>query len=120
VQRLQIANRTLARAQHLVERLQTLYPGRDVAVGPADASRCDLVVNATALGMYAGDPLPLDVATITPATVVAEVVMAPALTPLLQAAGNCGADIHAGRHMLLGQIDPFIDFLLGSTSAPSE
>jgi len=119
VHRLRIVNRTLARAQHLVERLQTLFPGQDVAVGSADASGYELVINATALGMHAGDPLPLDVATIAPATVVAEVVMLPALTPLLQAARDRGADIHAGRHMLLGQIDPFIDFILGSVGTSS-
>jgi len=116
VQRLVIANRTLARAQRLVERLQALYPGRDVAVGQADANGCDLVINATALGMHVGDPLPLDVETIAPATVVAEVVMVPAVTPLLHAARNRGADIHEGIHMLTGQIDPFIDFVLGSGS----
>jgi len=119
VQRLCIANRTLARAQRLVERLQTFYPDGDIAVGPADASGYDLVVNATALGLHASDPLPLDVETIAPGTVVAEVVMLPAITPLLQAASERGADIHAGRHMLLGQIDPFIDFVLGSANTSS-
>jgi len=117
VARLTIANRTVARAQRLVERLQALHPGRDVAVGPANATGCDLVVNATALGMQADNPLPLDVTTLAPGTVVAEVVMVPTMTPLLQAAQQRGIETHAGVHMLTGQIDPFIDFVLGSGGA---
>lgn len=119
VSRLIIANRTIERAQRLVERLRGLHPGRDVAIGPADATGFGLVVNATALGMHEGDPLPLDLATIAPGTVVAEVVMAPPVTPLLRAAGARGAVIHEGVHMLTGQIDPFIDFILGAGTTAS-
>ncbi|ODT76163.1 MAG: shikimate dehydrogenase [Pelagibacterium sp. SCN 64-44] len=119
VSRLVIANRTLGRAQILVERLQALYPGRDIAVGPADATGFDLVVNATALGMHEGDPLPLDPVTIAPGAVVAEVIMAPPVTSLLEAARQRGAVIHAGVHMLTGQIDPFIDFILGAGTTAS-
>ena len=114
VSRLVIANRTLERAQRLVERLQSLHPGRDIAIGPADATGFELVVNGTALGMHEGDSLPLDPSTIAPGIVVAEVVMAPPVTPLLHAAQARGAVIHEGVHMLTGQIDPFIDFILGA------
>jgi len=119
VSRLVIANRTIERAQFLAERLRALYPGHEIGVGAADATGFDLVVNATALGMHEDDPLPLDPATIMPGAVVAEVVMAPPVTPLLHAARARGAIIHEGVHMLTGQIDPFIDFILGAgTTAP--
>lgn len=119
IERLVIANRTVERAQRLVERLRTLYPARPIDVGPPDAAGFGLVVNGTALGMHADDPLPLDAETIAPGTIVAEVVMAPPVTPLLEAARQRGADIHEGAHMLIGQIDPFIDFVLGSDAAAS-
>ncbi|ODT81758.1 MAG: shikimate dehydrogenase [Pelagibacterium sp. SCN 64-44] len=119
VSRLVIANRTLGRAQSLVARLEALYPGRDIAVGPADATGFDLIVNATALGMHEGDALPLDPMSIAPGAVVAEVVMAPPVTPLLEAARQRGAVIHEGVHMLTGQIDPFIDFILGAGTTAS-
>lgn len=112
VSRLVIANRTPERAERLVERLRAIHPQGVVDAGPADGRGFDLVVNGTALGMHAGDPLPLDIETIAPGTVVAEVVMAPPVTPLLDAARQRGAVIHEGVHMLLGQIDPFIDFVL--------
>lgn len=119
VTRLVIANRTVERAQRLSERLQALYPGREIAVGAADATGFELVVNGTALGMHDGDLLPLDPGTIAPGAVVAEVVMAPAMTPLLHAARERGAITHEGSHMLAGQIDAFIDFILGTGTTAS-
>ena len=108
-----IANRTPERAQRLVERLLERHPGRVVRTGMTDATGFDLVVNGTALGMKPGDALPVDPQTIAAGTVVAEVVMAPPVTPLLEAARQRGAIIHEGVHMLTGQIDTFIDFVLG-------
>jgi len=117
VMRLAIANRSQDRAQRLVERLTAQYPDRAITVGAADAHGFDLVVNATSLGMQTGDPLPLDITTLASGTLVADVVMAPAMTPLLQAARQHGATIHPGIHMLTGQIDAFIDFVLGGDTA---
>lgn len=115
VAQLTIANRTEKRARLLVEKLEQLYPTIPIAVGAADGSGFDLIVNGTALGMHVGDPLPLEAATIGPEAVVAEVVMAPAVTPLLEASRRRGATIHEGIHMLTGQIDPFIDFVVRQT-----
>ncbi|MDB5612736.1 MAG: Shikimate/quinate 5-dehydrogenase [Devosia sp.] len=114
---LSIANRTPERAQRLVDRLLERYPGHAVRVGPADASGFDLIINGTALGMNPSDALPVAPRTIAAGSVVAEVVMAPAMTPLLDAASERGAFIHEGVHMLTGQIDPFIDFVLGDRAA---
>lgn len=112
VAELAIANRSRAKAERLVARLRQLHPGRTVAVGEADATGFALVVNATSVGL-AGDPgIPVDPATIAPGAIVAEVIMQPAMTPLLVAASARGARIHLGEHMLAAQIDLFIDFLL--------
>jgi shikimate dehydrogenase len=119
VARLVVFNRTPERAERLVERLRALYPGRDISTGAADATGFDLVVNGTALGMKPSDALPLDAETIAPATVVAEVIMAPPVTELLHAAAARGAIIHEGRHMLTGQIDPLIDFVLAGRTGSS-
>lgn len=117
VSRLVIANRTPERAQRLVERLIELYPGRAIVTGQPDANGFDLVVNGTALGMKPTDALPLDPVTIAAGTIVAEVIMAPPVTRLLEEARARGAVVHEGRHMLTGQIDPFIDFVLGERAA---
>lgn len=119
VSELVITNRTWDRAQRLVERLLARHPGRAIAAGAADARDFDLVVNGTALGMKPDDALPIDPQTIAAGTVVAEVVMAPPVTRLLEMAVQRGAVIHEGVHMLTGQIDPFIDFVLGDRAIES-
>jgi shikimate dehydrogenase len=115
--RLHVANRTRARAEAMLERLRTLARDRglavELAVTEADPSGLDLAINATTLGMHEGDALPIPPETIAPAMTVAEVVMAPEITPLLEAARARGARVVPGRAMLTGQIDPFIDFVLG-------
>lgn len=119
--RLRIHNRTRARAEAMVARLHALAHANgarvtlDIADTP-DPAGLDIVINATALGMHAGDALPVDPAQITPAMTVAEVVMVPRITPLLAAAAGRGATTVPGEAMILDQIDPFIDFVTGRRS----
>jgi shikimate dehydrogenase len=68
----------------LAERLRTHYPAIEVRTGSNDPAGFDLVVNATPLGMNAGDPLPLDVSRLEPSTFVGEVVMRTEMTAFLQ------------------------------------
>lgn len=115
-----IANRNAERAEALAARLRSLYPRSLIGTGAADAKGFDLVVNATSVGLD-GDPAsPLDIATIEPGSVVADIVMKPAMTPLLLGAQARGARIHLGEHMLAAQIDLFIDFLLGEAVPAQE
>lgn len=108
-----IANRSVERAQKLVQLLFALFPLKQIAAGPADGTGFDLVVNATSVGLD-GDPrIPLDVSTLTADQCVADIIMKPVLTPLLAGAQARGATIHYGEPMLLEQVDLFIDFLLG-------
>lgn len=108
-----ISNRSAVKAEALASQLRSLVPGRQVAAGPADGRGFDVVINATALGLKAGDPLPLPVETLAPGTLVAEVVMNPDLTALLEAAQARGCQIHKGVHMLTGQVQLLADFLFG-------
>ncbi|NWJ25268.1 shikimate dehydrogenase [Rhizobium sp. RM] len=116
IRELVISNRTESRANALVERLTPLYPAIPISVGKADGTGFDLVVNGTALGMHDNDPLPIDPATLERGTIVAEVIMSPPVTRLLQEARLRGATVHEGVHMLTGQIDPFIDFVVRNAS----
>lgn len=107
-----IANRGIERAAALVDKLHTLFPGMAISSGAADARGFDLVVNATSVGL-SGDPnIPLDPASIEPRTLVADIVMQPAMTPLLRAAEARSAPVHLGENMLAAQVDLFIRFLL--------
>lgn len=112
-----IANRDPARAEALADKLRVVFPGVAIAAGAADARGFDLVVNATSVGL-SGDPnMPIDPASIGPSMVVADIIMKPAMTPLLHAAAARGARVHLGAHMLAAQIDLFLRFLLPGLAA---
>lgn len=106
-----IANRTADKAAQLVERVARAYPALAVAVGDADASGHDLVVNATSLGLRADDPLPLDASHLKATQTVAEIVMEPAETPLLRAARERGCRVQYGAPMLECQVELMLAFM---------
>ena len=74
---------------------------------PGDATHCDLVVNATPVGMadVAGGPdgWPLDPALLGPGQVVVDLVYHPSVTPWLAAAAGRGAATSNGLGMLVHQ-----------------
>ena len=74
------------------------------AVGGPEAVRdADVVVNATPLGMNAGDPLPVDPSLLRDGQTVIDLIYRPERTPLLDAAAQTGATTLNGVGMLLFQ-----------------
>jgi shikimate dehydrogenase len=69
--------------------------------------------------MQPGDPLPVDVTRLAASTFVGEVVMKNEITPLLQAARDCGCRIQIGTDMLFEMIPAYLEFF-GFGSATSE
>jgi shikimate dehydrogenase len=99
-----------AHAEALAAQLRSHFPRIAIDAGPAALAGFALIVNATPLGMEPGDPLPIDVAQITPAMVVAEIVMKREITPMLEAARARGCRIVLGREMLQEQMSLYLDF----------
>ncbi len=99
------------RAAALVDLVSDLRPGQ-VSAGPADPSDCDLVCNATPLGMEEGDPLPVDPALLASTMFVGDVIAGHGLTPLLEAAQSAGCRTANGGHMVEAAQDVMADFLL--------
>lgn len=97
-------------ADALAERLQSHFPATEVRTGSRDPAGFELVVNATPLGMNAGDPLPLDVTRLDARTFVGEVVMKVETTPLLQAARARGCRVQVGTDMLFEMIPAYLEF----------
>jgi shikimate dehydrogenase len=104
----------------LAARLGEHYPGVAVEMRSSDPAGYDLVVNATPLGMKAGDPLPLDVTRLSPSTFVGEVVMKQEITPLLQAAKDRGCRYQVGTDMLFEMIPAYLEFFGFGTATPDE
>lgn len=99
-----------AAAEDLVARLSEHYPETAILTGSNDPAGWDIVVNATPLGMKPGDPMPLDVDRIHPASFVGEVVMKQAETPFLAAARRRGCLTQIGADMLFEQIPAYLEF----------
>lgn len=108
---LTITNRTAARAVHLVDRVRGAFPGAAVRHGVSANERYDLAINATSLGMRPGDDLPIPQEIVARSALVAECVLAPEITPLLDAARAAGRAIHTGLPMLEAQIELLLRFM---------
>jgi len=104
----------------LADRLREHYPDLKIVVGSNDPAGWDVVVNATPLGMKDGDPLPMDVARIAPATFVGEVVMKNEVTAFLAAAQARGCETQVGVDMLFEQIPAYLEFFGFRTALPDE
>jgi shikimate dehydrogenase len=103
VARLTLWDSDAARARALAERLRA-SSAVEIEIGrPGEDT--DIAINATPLGMDAKDSLPFDVAALRTDALVAEAVMKPPVTRLLQEARIHGCCIHEGRHMLDHQVD---------------
>jgi shikimate dehydrogenase len=101
-----------SRVTQLVELLSELDRGR-VTAGPPDPKGCDIVCNATSMGMAAGDPLPVAANLLAPSMFVADVIAGHGETPLLQAARAAGCKTANGVQMVEAAQEMMVDFMLG-------
>jgi shikimate dehydrogenase len=107
-----------ANCDALAERIRENYPHVRVSTGSNDPDGFDLVVNATPLGMKAGDPLPVDVNRLCAKAFVGEVVMAQEVTAFLAAAQARGCRTQVGRDMLFEQIPAYLEYFNLPTTTP--
>ncbi|MGE0312802.1 MAG: shikimate dehydrogenase [Lautropia sp.] len=110
VARLSLFDAMPGSANALAARLKKHHASLEVAAGTNDPAGYDIVVNATPLGMKDGDPLPFDIARVAPAAFVGEVVLKPAMTPLLLAAQARGCRFQVGTDMLFEQIPAYLEY----------
>ncbi|WP_186190292.1 shikimate dehydrogenase family protein [Burkholderia gladioli] len=94
------------RARRLRELLARHHPGTEIEPHFDTLAPFELVANASPAGMEGYAPLPLEaitLATLRPATLVADVVTAPEVTPFLELARRAGCPIQTGAEMALAQ-----------------
>ena len=104
-----LVNRTVAKATALADRIRWSSPGCLVqAVDLADTpgvnaalGGMDCLIQATSLGLHAGDPLPVAAELLPPGLAVMDMIYG--RTPFLQAAAERGCRTADGRGMLLHQ-----------------
>ena len=116
---LAVANRSAARAQALVDRLQPLVGPAATVVASADPAGFDLVVNCTSQGLKPDDALPFDPARLSAGAVVVDILMSRQPTPLLRACRERGLRAEAGFEMLVQQVPEYLRFFGFETLAQS-
>jgi shikimate dehydrogenase len=97
------------RAGALVDRLRADGRPARIAATP-DPAGFPIAINATPLGMKPDDPLPFDVTRVDPGALVAEVIMKPRETRLIELARGQGNPVVLGERMLDYQAPSVLDF----------
>lgn len=100
-----------ARLAALITLVADRGPGR-VAGGPPDPKGCDMLCNASPLGMAHGDPLPVAAELLAPPLFVGDVIAGHGETPFLSAARTAGCKIANGDQMVEAVQERMLDFFL--------
>jgi shikimate dehydrogenase len=112
VARLALRDVDAGRSAAVAARLRSAWPALDIAAATSsDPAGFDLVVNATPLGLNAGDPLPFDPARLDAGAVVVDILMKRQSTPLLRACHARGVSAHPGFEMMIQQAPEYLAFL---------
>ncbi len=98
------------RAQQLAASLQPACQAQLGAAPDNDPAGYDLVVNASPLGLKAGDPLPCDVARMNPQAALVDILMKNQPTPVVRAARARGLVAQPGFEMMIQQTALYLDF----------
>lgn len=103
-----ICNRTVSRAQELADHFGDGVSAHGMEEVVGLLADCDLLVNATSLGMIGQPPLDIDLASLKKDAIVNDIVYVPLETPILKAAREKGYRTVDGLGMLLHQaVDGF-------------
>ena len=94
--------------------------GEAITAGSSDPTGYTLIVNATPRGMQVGDPFPIEVAKLASPMFVADVITAPATTPLIEAARAAGCAVQVGAAMFEGVNERMVRFLLQTDDGGGE
>ncbi|MCL4487949.1 MAG: shikimate dehydrogenase [Chloroflexi bacterium] len=101
-----------ARLVELVDLAADLGRGR-VSAGPADPTGCDMVCNATPMGMAEGDLLPVAADLLAPSMFVGDVIAGHGETLFLRSARAVGCKAANGDQMVEAVQEMMLDFMLG-------
>lgn len=102
------------RRDAIIHRLANQFPHK-VGVGSPDPSGFDLVANVTPVGMYAGDPYPVEVSKLKSSQFVADAITRPEVSPLVVYARSLGCKTMVGAGMFNAEAEILVDFMLASS-----
>ncbi|MCZ8184935.1 MAG: shikimate dehydrogenase [Beijerinckiaceae bacterium] len=111
VKSISVSNRSRDRAEALCRDIGAVLPDAPLTIldwthRGEHLETVDLLVNTTSMGMDGQPPLDIDLSTMRPSGIVADIVYAPLETPLLASANRLGLKTLDGLGMLLHQAVP--------------
>jgi shikimate dehydrogenase len=119
VRALHIVNREPERAEHLAAELRKAFTGIDVDSGTDTRAACfataGLAINATSLGLHAGEPMPFDPALLPPDAALFDIIAARD-TELMAACAARGLRVVGGKPMIDHQVAAQIAFWRGDSA----
>lgn len=115
VRELHIVNREAERAEQLCAELRKAYPDIDADTRADSLGRAGLAINATSLGLHAGDPMPFDPARL-PADAALFDIIAARDTELMAACAARGLRVVGGKPMIDHQVAAQIAFWRGAAA----
>lgn len=98
------------RAKALVDKLSNCLPRCASAAVDGKRGDVDIVINASTVGMNAGDGMPGEIGPLAADTLVGDVVITDTPTPLIRHAARYGCKWVNGRDMHAGQVDAIMTF----------
>lgn len=117
VRQLDLFDTDAARVEQLLHALRHAFPALDAGSRHAALGRAGLAVNATPLGLHAGDPMPFDPAQLGDDTRVFDIVAARD-TELMAACQARGLRVIGGQPMIEHQLATQIAFWRGDQANP--
>lgn len=103
VRHVKIFNRTVERAQQIKQQFGTRVKIGNPIPNQIDLEECDLLINTTPQGMDGQRPNDLDISSLPPTAIVADIVYVPLKTELIKRAESQGLRTVTGLGMLLHQ-----------------
>jgi shikimate dehydrogenase len=110
VKSISIVDPDAPKARALIKRLTRSFPDRTFETAESMPRGVDMVVNASPVGMKAGDGLPAEIGPLDPGTLVGDVVITPTPTAIVRHAMQFGCRWIDGRDMHAGQADAITAF----------
>jgi shikimate dehydrogenase len=110
------------RAQSLAAKIKDLDRDIEVEVGEPDIRDCDVLLDASPVGMLGDARMPISVTELPAGWSCSTQSSNRIRTPLLQLAERCGCVVIYGRETVRGQIGKMVDFFEGKdgASAPGQ
>ena len=108
IKELRLVNRDVNKAIELKKRINIINKDLKISVFftyDYNISDCDIIINATSLGLNKNDKLPFEINSSPTNCIIADIIMQPEETELLKQAKLSGRPIHYGKNMIESQID---------------